>query len=841
MSTISTTDAADAEAPQRAELVLSLRGISKSFSGAPALTDVRLSAHAGEVHALLGENGAGKSTLMNIASGALRPDAGEILIGGEQFDSLTPRIAAQQGIAIVHQHPAVLLDLTVLENFEVALPRSIFADDGARRTSERLLARVRLDVPLDERVERLSVAQKHLLEIAKALAVQPKILVLDEPTAPLGSDSVDLLFELVREAAAHGTAVIYITHRMAEVRDIADRVTVLRDGKMASADIDVDEATDEELLTLIVGRRLASTFPAKNVVDDRAPNLVVEGLSGPGFENVSFTARPGDIIGVAGVVGNGQSELVRAIAGLNDHGGSVTINGRQYQKQDLLSSAGYMPSDRHREGLMMRFSVRENTAIGSLTKYLRGPFLSKRAELTSVREELTKLSVKTPSLDAPASALSGGNQQKIVMARTVLSAPQIVLADEPTQGVDVGARAEIYQILRQISSDGTPVVVASSDAKELEGLCDKVLVMSRGQVVAELVDDEIDEARMVQTAVSARTSSIKTAAARGRSTRVSRFMRGDYPPVLLLVAIMVALGAFVFSQNGNYLNAFNLNSMMMSATALGFIALGQTIPLLLGGIDLSLGPLSGLIVVIASFLLSDGSTVGSILLGLATMILVSVAVGLINGSLIRFAKFTAIAATLATYIALQGISFILRPTTGGRIDAGVMDALATSLGPVPVVFIGLVVAAAGLEFALRRSRWGWRLRAAGSDEGNARRVGVSINRTVVGGYISAALLTFLGALVLMQQIGVGDPAQGVGYTLTSITAVVLGGTSVFGGRGTFVGSALGAALLVQVLNATVFLRLDQMWQYVLQGALILLAIVVYGAIRGKRSSDAATS
>ena len=839
MSTMQTTEHTTSAIPFDETLVLAMRAIRKSFNGARALSDVSLSVRAGEVHALLGENGAGKSTLMNIAAGALTPDGGEIIVGGEQFDALTPRLAAQHGIAIVHQHPAVMPDLTVLENLQVALPRSVFAHKGARAVSGELLQRVKLDVHLDERVERLSVSQKHLLEIAKALALQPRILVLDEPTAPLGSDSVDLLFDLVRTAVAAGTAIIYITHRMAEVRELAHRVTVLRDGTVARADASVDEVTDDELLALIVGRRLASTFPVKNAGTDAVANLVVENLSGPGFEDVSFTARPGDIVGIAGVVGNGQSELVRTLAGLADHEGTVTINGRVYRKNALLADAGYMPSDRHREGLMMRFTVRENTAIGALTRYLRGPFISRRAELDSVRGELGALAVKTPSLDAPVSALSGGNQQKIVMARTVLSNPHLVLADEPTQGVDVGARAEIYQILRRISSEGTPVVVASSDAKELEGLCDKVIVMSRGHVVAELLGDEIDEERMVHTAVSARTESIKTSVARGRSTRLSRFARGDFPPLILLVALMVGLGSFVLAQNANYLNPFNLNSMMMSIAALGFIALGQTIPLLLGGIDLSLGPLAGLLVVIASFLLTGGATAGSILLGIGTMILVSVVVGLVNGSLIRFARFTAIAATLATYIALQGVSFILRPTTGGQIDSGITEFLAISVGPVPVVFIVLIAVAVGLDFALRRTRWGWQLRATGSDEPNARRVGVPVNRTVVGGYVGAAVLTFFGALVLMQQIGVGDPAQGVSYTLTSITAVVLGGTSVFGGRGTFVGSILGSALLVQVLNATVFLRLDQMWQYLLQGLLILLAIVVYGVIRGRRSDETA--
>jgi ribose transport system ATP-binding protein len=817
--------------------VMELVGISKAFGGAPALTDVSLTIREGEVHALLGENGAGKSTLMNIASGALAPDSGTIVIDGAEFAAMTPSTAAGLGIAIVHQHPAVIADLSVLENLLVALPATVFAGGSKRLTAQRLLERVSLKVHLDERVERLTVAERHLLEIAKALAVAPRVLVLDEPTAPLGSEAVELLFRLVRDAVGAGTAVVYITHRMGEVRDLAQRVTVLRDGRVAQSSIDIDAVSDDELLALIVGRRLSSTFPPKaNREADEAPNLVIDGLSGPGFHDVNLTARPGEIIGIAGVVGNGQTELVRALAGLSDHSGTITLGGRKRSSSELLRAAAYMPADRHHDGLLMRFSVRENTAISSLTRFLVGPFLSRRREAEVVSRSLASLSVKASSLDAPVSSLSGGNQQKVVMARTVLSDPILVIADEPTQGVDVGARAEIYDILRGISAAGTPVVVASSDAKELEGLCDKVIVMSRGRVILELDGDDVDEDRMIHTAVSARTESIATATRRRESSRLDRILNGEMPPIALLTAVIVALGLFVLSHNGNYLNAFNINAMLISATALGFIALGQTVIMLLGGIDLSVGPLAGLIVVISSFFLTEGAALPSMLLGLAAMILTALVVGLINGSLIRFARFTAIAATLAMYIALQGVSFILRPQVGGSIDRGLIDVIGASIGPVPVVFLVLVVVGVALEICLRRTRWGWTLRAVGSDEPNARRIGVKINATVVGGFVAGSLLTLLGALILMQQLGVGDAAQGIGYTLTGITAVVLGGTSIFGGRGTFIGTLLGGILLVQVINATVFLRLDQMWQYFLQGLLILVAMLAYGFIRPRRRS-----
>jgi ribose transport system ATP-binding protein len=828
------------EAVDTSVAVLSLSGISKFYSGVAALTDVSLDVLPGEVHALLGENGAGKSTLMNVASGTVQPDGGTITINGEPVVALSPALAAKLGIAIVHQHPAVLPDMTVLENLRLALPASVFSgQESVEKFAGRLLADWGLRVHLADRVEVLTVAQKHLLEIAKALAIEPKVLVLDEPTAPLGQDSVDLLFSRVRAAVARGTAVVYITHRMAEVRQLADRVTVLRDGKLRGVAKVVD-VSDDELLTMIVGRQLESTFPPKYTATDQDDiNLIVDSVSGTGFTDVSAAVKKGEILGIAGVVGNGQSELLRALAGLDSFTGRVVVSGSEFSSAKLLEKAAYMPADRHTEGLMMTLTVRENAAIAALKRFKRWALVSFNREVSTVGATLDSLSVKAASMDAVVSSLSGGNQQKVVMARALLSQPSLVIADEPTQGVDVGARLEIYKILREVSASGIPVVVASSDAKELEGLCDQVIVMSRGNAVDTLLGDDITESRIVQSAVTstAHTASTQLAGEKiAKSTPFRRFIQGDYAPSALLVGVIVVLGAFIFSQNVRYLSDFNIFSVLMLVSALGFIALGQTIALLIGGIDLSVGPLAGFLVVVGSFFVNDDKPFGVVGLGILLMFVLAIATGLINGSLIRFGKFTAIAATLTLYIALQGLSFLLRDSPGGYISASFTTVMTTRVGPIPVVFIVLVVFAVGLELLLRKRRWGWRLRATGSDEEAARRIGVNINKTVVVAYMTVSALVFVGALVLMTQIGVGDPAQGVTYTLSSITAVVLGGTSLLGGRGTFIGSLFGSILLIQVLNATTFLGLSQMWQYIFQGALILVAAIFYSVARRRRKT-----
>lgn len=817
--------------------ILQMASISKNFGGLAALSDVSLDFHPGEVHALLGENGAGKSTLMNIATGTIQPSAGDISFDGKQIDRLDPARATELGIGIVHQHPAVMPDLTVLENVQVALPRHVFPSDVSdREFVQSLLTTVHLKVPLGERVQDLTVASKHLLEIAKALALKPKVLILDEPTAALGQDSVKLLFDLIAGAVAEGTAVIYITHRLAEVREVATRVSVLRDGKLRQT-AQVSDITDQELLALIVGRELDSTFPDKHTPDpDASPNFEVRQLSGSGFHNINLTGYEGEIIGLAGVAGNGQSELLRAIAGLEHFDGEVVVGGTTRQPRELLTEAAMMPADRQHEGLMMRMSVRENAAVGALKKFTRGLFLSRKRENDAVQGVFQQLSVKTSSPEALVSSLSGGNQQKVVMSRALLSDPLIVVADEPTQGVDVGARAELYQILRTVSQSGIPVIIASSDTKELEGLCDTVYVMSRGQVVRELRGADISEEQMIHAAVTSTTRVMdekrleQEEKQRQRSSSVARawrFARGDYAPSVLLVAVILGLGGFILSTNENYLNAFNISSMLLLATALGFIALGQTIALLTGGLDLSVGPLAGLLVVVISFFATEEFTLGSLVLGFLAMMAVSMAVGWVNGSLIRYLRFTAVAATLGMYIALQGFSFVLRETPGGFIDTQITAAISYKFGPIPAAFIVMALLAIVMEWLLRKTPWGWRLRAVGSEEEAARRVGVPTNQTIIVGYMLTSLFTLLGAIMLMAQLGIGDPSQGISYTLSSITAVVLGGTSLLGGRGSFIGTVLGAMLLIQVLNATIFLGLDQTWQYVLQGLLILIAAIIY--------------
>jgi ribose transport system ATP-binding protein len=701
-------------------------------------------------------------------------------------------------------------------------------------------------------VASLSVIQRQLLEVAKAVAADPRVLILDEPTASLGAEETATLFAELRRLAAGGVAVVYITHRLAEVRELCQRVTVLRDGAVRGS-FPVAEASDGQLLELIVGRAVTAEFPPKAPVTAGGGAgdavLVVEHFSNRAFHDVTLTAAAGEIVGLAGIVGNGQAEFLRALAGLVHATGRAGLRGTPLRpgRPDAALDAGvvYLSSDRLGEGLFGTLSVRENALVSALGQFSRAGVMRPRAEDRAVEEQRSALAIKAPSIDANVLSLSGGNQQKVLLARALLNQQAaLLLAEEPTQGVDVGARAEIYRILRQVAAAGAGVVIVSTDTRELEGLCDRVLVFSSGQVVTELRGEAVTEdaiAHAMLTSTRRRRQAEddqKPPAGGGRRRRPAEALawlrqaaRGDYvAPVVLAVAI-IALGIYTQAHNARFLSSFNLTSLTVLIAATAFISFGQECVIVTGGIDLSVGPLAGLVVVIGSFFENSGHSPVVVIAGFLVMLGAAAAVGVLNGSMVRFAKFTPIVATLVTYIALQGVSLVLRPFQGGYISFSILGAINHTAGPVAIAFLVGVVVAVVMERALRRSRWGRGLRAIGSDPAAAFRLGVRPGVTVIGAYVASSLFACVGGVLLMAQIGVGDPTQGVNYTLASVTAVVLGGTSIFGGRGSFIGALFGAILVEQLLNVTTFLQLSQAWQYWFQGVLVMAAVGIYTQAR----------
>lgn len=495
--------------PEDAAPVLELSGISRQFGAVRALTRVDFDCRAGEVHALVGENGSGKSTLLGIASGFVDPDAGTVRIGGRPLRRDSPALARKLGLAMAYQDTSLVAAEPVKNNLFLAAPPEARPPYWNRkRWARKLLTKFDLDLELfpDAAAGHLTLADRQLFEVAKALATDPAVLLLDEPTTALGPDEVEALHRTVLACRQSGIGVVYVSHRLPEVLEVADRITVLRDGR-AVGTFDAADTSESHLVELIVGRPFDAAFPDAAVpIASRDTVLSVDGLQGQSFGPVTFSLQQGEVVGVAGAEGNGQQELFDTLAGRTPpRAGAVTCNGRALT---LISTheavaAGIMllPGDRKREALMTVLGVRVNATIQSLRGFSRFGFVRRGAERRSVSRLVDDLEIRTPSLDQPVEFLSGGNQQKVSVSRTFLREPSVILAYEPTQGVDVGSRFDIYKALRSRTDEGSAMLVKSSDPIELAGLCDRVLVMSRGTIVEEIPGDELDETRITEAIV----------------------------------------------------------------------------------------------------------------------------------------------------------------------------------------------------------------------------------------------------------------------------------------------------------------------------------------------------
>ncbi len=497
--------------------VLTLRGISKAFGAVQALSEVSVDCRSGEIHALVGENGSGKSTLLNIASGFLAPDEGTVVVGEIERRRVSPAESRRLGLGIAYQTYSHVLHLSVAENLYLAAPAEIRPVYGRmnRWASERL-AEFELGIPPTAPAGTLSLAERQLLEVVKALLARPKVLLLDEPTTALGPEDVQRLHVLVRQQSEAGVGIVYVSHRLPEVLGIADRISVLRDG-VCQGTFEAASMSEESLVALMIGRPLQLAFPERHErAEEREVLLAVSALQGDRFGPIDLEVASGEIVGIAGAEGNGQVQFLRALAGAERSTGMATCEGKELDSTSplgpLRAGVVLLSGDRASESLFPVLSVRANATIQVLRRLGRAGLLSRGRERRTVDELVRRLSIRTASIEQPVGTLSGGNQQKVSLTRPFLrGGVKVILAEEPTQGVDVAARFDIYGALREKAKEGVATIVKSSDPLELAGLCDRVVVMSRGRIVDEIPGDELGEQRIVEAIVGSR-------AATGRST-----------------------------------------------------------------------------------------------------------------------------------------------------------------------------------------------------------------------------------------------------------------------------------------------------------------------------------
>jgi ribose transport system ATP-binding protein len=499
--------------------VLTLQGVSKRFGTVQALNDVSLGCRPGEIHAVLGENGSGKSTLLGIASGFLHPDAGTVEIGGVRLHAGNAAEALELGLGMAYQVYAQVLDLSVSENLYLALRPS--ERPPFRRMdawAAEWLDGFSLHVNPSARMGSLPLAERQLVEVAKALLSRPKVLLLDEPTTALGPEEVIRLHEVVLGQAAAGVGVVYVSHRLPEVLDIANRITVLRDGRSQGTH-DAAGMSEDDLVSLMIGRPLQLAFPPHRGGAQGDVMLSVTGFRGRRVGPLDLEVKAGEILGVAGAEGNGQDSLLRGLAGVERASGTVLCGGQRVNLRSPASAirAGIilLSGERITEALFPVLGVRVNSTVQVLRRFSRAGWIGGRRERAEVSSLVRELKVRTPSIEQPVRFLSGGNQQKVALTRPFLRDVRVILADEPTQGVDVRSRFDIYEALREKIDQGVAMIVKSSDPIELSGLCDRVIVVSRGQIVDEIQADDLSERRITESIVR---SGGNVAAERGTDT-----------------------------------------------------------------------------------------------------------------------------------------------------------------------------------------------------------------------------------------------------------------------------------------------------------------------------------
>lgn len=489
--------------------VVQMQGISKAFSGNQVLENVDFEILPGEVHALMGENGAGKSTLMKILTGIYERDAGSVFIKGSEVHFKNPKEAEQAGIAVIHQELNIIPHLTVTENMflgkELTVGKlGIIKHKEMKRKTKEYLNRLGIDIDPEIEAGRLSVGQQQMIEIARAVAANTEVLIMDEPTAALTDREIEALFKVITSLKKQGVGIVYISHRMEEIFEICDRISVLRDGQFIGVKA-ISETNFDEIVSMMVGREIGERYPERHT--EIGPERVrIENFTSHGhFKNINFSVKQGEILGVAGLMGAGRTEIMEAIFGYRaKQSGKVFVDGEEVKIKSpfdaIKNGIGFITEDRKSEGLVLGLTVRENFSLTNFNKISKNSIISAKQENSFVDEMIEKLHVKTSGREQTVKSLSGGNQQKVVIGKWLGIEPKILILDEPTRGVDVGAKKEIYQLMNELTSAGVAIIMVSSELPEILGMSDRILVIHEGKVAATLDREGASQEKIMQAA-----------------------------------------------------------------------------------------------------------------------------------------------------------------------------------------------------------------------------------------------------------------------------------------------------------------------------------------------------
>lgn len=486
------------------DTILKFEHVVKEYPGVKALKDVSLEVKRGEIHALVGENGAGKSTLIKVCSGAIRPTKGRIVVDGKEFEYMTPASSAEQGIAVIYQEFNLVEELSVAENVFLGKPIRNGAFIDRKKMEEKtkeLFREFDIDIDPSKKVKELTVGYQQMVEIAKAVHQNAKILIMDEPSAPLTVAEVDCMYDIVRKLNKQGVTIIYISHRLEEIFQLTDRTTVMRDGEKIIT-LNTKETDTDELIKYMVGREMTETYPEYHNYTEEEVVLSVKNATGNGVQGISLELHRGEILGLAGLVGAGRTELAELIYGAAKlEKGEILLFGKSYQPESprkaLDQGIALIPEDRKRQGALLDLTIRENATISAVQKISRFSLINSQKDKAIARDLSEKLKVKAPNLEMMVKQLSGGNQQKVIITKCLAVEPQIFIFDEPTRGIDVGAKYEIYKIMKELTEQGKAIIMISSEMPELIGMADRIIVLNEGRVTGVLAKEEFTQERIM--------------------------------------------------------------------------------------------------------------------------------------------------------------------------------------------------------------------------------------------------------------------------------------------------------------------------------------------------------
>lgn len=840
---------------------LILRDIHKSFDGAKALKGVDLEILGGEIHALIGENGAGKSTLIKIAGGVFSPDAGAILLDGIPVRFSDPRDAQRQGIVVIHQTPTLCPHLSVTENILLGhLPTrwGIVRWREANQRAAGLLTQLGVELPLNMPVSELSAAQQQLVALARALSLQARWLILDEPTAALSRSETERLFTILRQLKSQGVGILFVSHRLEEVLELCDRITVLRDGEKV-ATLPASEATREQLIAMMVGTR----EEAKEASEHRSvgakrsythmpmhPSTAVLKLRGVKVagtvDGVNLEVHAGEIVGLFGLVGAGRSELAQALIGIRTiDEGIVEWQGKPVRfrspQEALHAGIAYLPEDRLRQGLLLLRSLRENIGLPNLRRFSQFGVMNERAETDAAKGQVQTLRVRATSVEQPTSQLSGGNQQKVALAKWLLAEPQLLLLDEPTHGIDVATKAEIHRLITDLKTQGKGILLISSELPELLALSDRIVVMRGGRIVGRF-DPSTPQERILEAALgkmgSERGVLGEGLGERKQTTALQRFHLPILAPLhayiptrfsreISLLLFIAAVAVFVGWRNPQFVMPTHLLDLLLESAPTLMAAGAMAAVIISGNLDLSVGSVLG-----ACAMAAGHAAKAELPLPIVIFIALALGafIGLVNGTLTTQFTIPSVIVTLGMLGIVRGTMILF---TKGYWVIGLPESfrwLGTgSLLEVPnPVWIALLTLLL-LWILLRQTEWGRDLYAIGSNMEAARLAGIPVRRRIVGVFVLCGMLMGLAALIYAARFPVVQSETGKGFELQVITAAVLGGVNIFGGAGSVIGAALGAFAITVLHSALTFLMLPGEWDLFALGGLILLSVVVDAA------------